>query len=165
LSLKTEPAVNTFVFIKPNLFGYRYGASQGSEAHLKQLLDTNECKYCSLTCLILEQANLRGANLNGVHLEKANLKKAVFSGAELSDANLFYANLEGADLKGTRLCNTTIHNGHVMNSGSSKKEKSIAHPGRKDTLFLMCSLKTVSSIRAVSLIGAWCKEINLILKQ
>jgi hypothetical protein len=62
LSLKTEPAVNTFVFIKPNLFGDRYGASQGSEAHLKQLLDTNECKYCSLTWLNLEQANLRGAN-------------------------------------------------------------------------------------------------------
>ncbi len=52
-------------------------------AHLKRLLDTNQCPGCNLS-----YADLRGANL---------------SYADLRGANLTGANLRGANLKGTKM--------------------------------------------------------------
>ncbi len=62
-------------------------------AHLKRLLDTNQCPGCNLS-----YADLRGANLS-----YADLRGADLSYADLRGANLTGANLRGANLKETKM--------------------------------------------------------------
>lgn len=59
--------------------------------HLKQLLETNQCRRCDLSFVNLagqnlRGANLEGANLNGSNLDGANLNEAYLVNAELMDA-------------------------------------------------------------------------------
>ena len=68
------------------------------EAHLKQLLETNECEKCDLSGADLKGKNLFRANLFKANLKDANLEDAKLEGANLKYANLKYANLERANL-------------------------------------------------------------------
>ena len=97
-------------------------ASAFDPAHLKRLMETNECKGCELS-----NANLLGAKLRGAILVEAILASADLRNAILREANITGANLGGADLTGANLtraymndvilCNTTMPNGVVIYSG------------------------------------------------
>ena len=97
-------------------------ASAFDPAHLKRLMETNECKGCELS-----NANLLGAKLRGAILVEAILARADLRNAILREANITGANLGGADLTGANLtraymndvilCNTTMPDGSVIYSG------------------------------------------------
>jgi uncharacterized protein YjbI with pentapeptide repeats len=97
-------------------------ASAFDPAHLKRLMETNECKGCELS-----NANLLGAKLRGAILVEAILASADLRNAILREANITGANLGGADLTGANLsraymndvilCNTTMPDGSVIYSG------------------------------------------------
>ena len=97
-------------------------ASAFDPAHLKRLMETNECKGCELS-----NANLLGAKLSGAILVEAILARADLRNAILREANITGANLGGADLTGANLtraymndvilCNTTMPDKSVIYSG------------------------------------------------
>ena len=97
-------------------------ASAFDPAHLKRLMETNECKGCELS-----NANLMGAKLRGAILVEAILARADLRNAILREANITGANLGGADLTGANLtraymndvilCNPTMPDGSVIYSG------------------------------------------------
>ena len=70
-------------------------ASAFDPAHLKRLMETNECKGCELS-----NANLLGAKLRGAILVEAILASADLRNTILREANITGANLGGADLTG-----------------------------------------------------------------
>ena len=73
------------------------------EAHLKQLLETNECEKCDLS-----GADLKGRNLFRANLFRANLEDANLEDAKLEFANLKYTNLKNANLKYANLENANL---------------------------------------------------------
>ena len=63
-------------------------------AHVKRLLETNQCPGCDLDGANLNKANLQGANLQGAKLSGANLSGAILKQANLTEANLIDVNLK-----------------------------------------------------------------------
>jgi len=97
-------------------------ASAFDPAHLKRLMETNECKGCELYNANLLGAKLRGAILVEAILASADLRNAILREANITGANLGGADLTGANLtraymNGAILCNTTMPDGSVIYSG------------------------------------------------
>ena len=76
-------------------------AQAENPAHVKQLLETGQCRSC----------NLANADLTGAHLIGADLRNA-----NLTDANLTGANLEGADLTGAILINANLQRAYFTHA-------------------------------------------------
>ena len=92
-------------------------ASAFDPAHLKRLMETNECKGCELSNANLLGAKLRGAILASADLRNAILREANITGANLGGADLTGANLTRAYMNDAILCNTTMPDGSVIYSG------------------------------------------------
>ena len=92
-------------------------ASAFDPAHLKRLMETNECKGCELSNANLLGAKLRGAILASADLRNAILREANITGANLGGADLTGANLTRAYMNDVILCNTTMPDGRVIYSG------------------------------------------------
>ena len=75
---------------------------QGDNA-LIQLLQTRECRGCSLADVDLVHAQLHDVDLKGAKLQRANLSQATLDGADLSHSDLSFASLQGASLRGANL--------------------------------------------------------------
>jgi uncharacterized protein YjbI with pentapeptide repeats len=119
--------VSTFLFLASlTLTTPTYAANP---EHIKQLLETKQCKGCDLTNAklkgaSLEGANLEGANLEGVYLYKAYLVNANLSGAnvrsaDLGDVNMKGINLSGADLSKTNLKGNDMTGANLENANLS----------------------------------------------
>ena len=92
-------------------------ASAFDPAHLKRLMETNECKRCEFSNASLLGAKLKGAILASADLRNAILREANITGANLGGADLTGANLTRAYMNDVILCNTTMPDGVVIYSG------------------------------------------------
>jgi uncharacterized protein YjbI with pentapeptide repeats len=81
---------------------------QGDEA-LIQLLQTQECRGCSLADVDLVHSQLHDVDLKGAKLQRANLSQATLDGADLSHSDLSFASLQGASLRGAKLHGANLY--------------------------------------------------------
>jgi serine/threonine protein kinase len=81
---------------------------------LTRLLNTKNCRDCSLVSANLNRADLKGANLARANLEKVDLRGADLQGANLQGANLEGALMDGANLTGANLSNSILKNSRLI---------------------------------------------------
>lgn len=102
--------------------------------HVRQLLQTGECRGCDLTRANLRNANLRDAQLEGANLTGANLRGANLSDADLKDAILRGANLTGANLNDTDFTEANLQGANLTGSLNVREARfcnAIMPDGRK----------------------------------
>jgi uncharacterized protein YjbI with pentapeptide repeats len=101
-------------------------AQAANPNHIRQLLQTRECRYCDLLRAKLSLANLRGADLTGADLYNTDLKFSDLREAILTGANLYQADLRGADLTGAEITGADFKEANMcdatMPDGSKSKQ-------------------------------------------
>ncbi|MEE3715995.1 pentapeptide repeat-containing protein [Tumidithrix elongata RA019] len=91
-------------------------AQAANPNHIRQLLQTKECRYCDLLRANLSLANLRGADLRGSDLYSTDLKYSDLREAILTGANLYKSDLRGADLTGAEITGTDFREANMCNA-------------------------------------------------
>jgi uncharacterized protein YjbI with pentapeptide repeats len=90
--------------------GTAFPANAANPDHVRQLLDTNECRRCDLRGADLQGADLQGADLTGANLFQANSRSADLRNANLLMITLRQANLQSANLSQAVLRDATLQN-------------------------------------------------------